>query len=1127
MNRQNNIVILVIAGISLLGMSEGKSEPWKPWKPGDSWWEKKAQTASEAAEVKPLPDDTARPAVKRTEPGYYLGSFQFLPRITLSGAYDDNIFATDSNTTTDFVSVVSPDISINSVWDKHSLRIKAGTDVGRYWDTPSENYEDNWFNFTGRYDISDQTNIFGGLGYVFDHEGRDSPDNNQSGINPTTYTSRDLHVGLSHETDAVSLRLGTTYEDLDYDNVPRTTGVLVNDDRDRSLLGFGVRMARKIPGGTELFVQGTYDVRDYEESKDQNGYRRSSDGYRAAAGIKRALGKWGDIEAYAGILSHDFNDSRFDRVSEPDFSAELNLFPATGYRLTAELDRSLNETTQAGASSILDTSLNARLERSFSEKLLGHVLLGYGHSDFLDIDREDDLLTAGLGLKYFLTRQLYLAADYRMFRRDSNDKTLFGPLTNDSYDFERNRFSLSLGIQPYPFIGSSALAGTYLAGSAELGTAYVSQDAIRFGRYSGINEEGFYLLGNLDASTRSTGTDYARLVLRDAGLDSRSVQFNWGSQGAYDAYLSYRQMPSLLFDGKTVFNDIGASSLTLPSTWFAGTPPPIDTTADMDQLAQSLVDVHIDTERKRVGVGSGFRLKNYWTFNIDFNTETKEGLQDIAGAIGNSPGNSRVALLPAPVRYTDHRIDLSLGYAKQNAQFDVKYHTSFFRNEFDSLSWESPFTDNGPLGANGNLALAPDNQFHQVSLSGAYLLALNTRLRGTYSYGVMLQDENFLPYTVNTSVPVSALPRSNLDGKIYLKTGLVSLSSRPIRPLTLSASYRLHERDNRTPSDTYNYVMGDSKLDPFRPAVANNEPYSYKKQLLKLGAKYKLHRKAGVFIGYDYEKVERSPSEVKKTNEKRYHAKLKLRPTDRMQIAFLASRSMRDGTEYLSSSEENPLLRKYNIADQDSDSAGISLSFQPREGLDFTATADFADEDYTKSIVGLTSAKRASYTLDSTLQLSTDLSAYAFYSYERIESEQAGSETPDDPDWFTDATDTSDSVGLGFKYANVWRRIDVGADYLYSKTNGDIDFTALPGSLTAIVPYPDLSTEVHTLNLYADYRLEKRVKLRLSYLYEKYTSDDWSLDGFYPGTLRNVLSLGEESANYHENIIGLSFLYNF
>ena len=1124
MIRQNNIVALVLMGISMLGIGEAKSEPWKP---GDSLRDKEAQATSEAVAAKPVPDNTARPAVKRSESGYHVGNFRFLPRITLSGLHDDNIFATDSNTTTDFISIISPDISINSTWDKHSLRIKAGTDVGRYWDTPSENYEDNWFSLTGRYDFSARTNIFGGLGYIFDHEGRDSPDNDLSGINPTTYTSRDMHVGLSHETDKHSLRLGTTYEQLDYDNVPRTTGVLVNDDRDRSLLGFGVRMARKTPGGTELFVQGTYDVRDYKVNKDQNGYRRSSDGYQAAAGIKRALGKRGDIQAYAGILSHDFDDSRFDRVFKPDFAAELTLFPAKGYRFTAELDRSLYETTQAGSSAILDTSLNARLEHSFSGKLLGHVLLGYEKSDFLDIDREDDLLTAGLGLKYFLTRQLYLAADYRMLRRDSNDRTLSGPLSSDSYDFERNRFSLSLGIQPYPFLGSSALASTYLAGSAELGTAYVSRDAIRYGRYSGIDEQGFYLLGNLDASTRSMGTDYARLVLRDAGLDSRAVLFNWGSQGAYDAYLSYRQIPSLLYEGKTVFNDVGASSLTLPSTWFAGTPPPINTTADMDQLAQSLDNVQIGTERKQLGVGSEFRLKKYWTFNIDFNTETKEGLQDIAGAIGNSPGNSRVALLPAPVRYTDHRIDLSLAYVKQNTQAEIRYHTSIFRNEFESLSWESPYTDNGPLGSDGNLALAPDNQFHQMSLSGAYLLALNTRLKGAYSFGVMLQDDNFLPYTNNTNVPVSPLPRTNLDGKVYLKTGLISLSSRPFRPLTLNASYRLHERDNRTPSDTYNYVIGDSKPDPLRPAVATNEPYNYKKHLFKLDAKYKMHRKADVLIGYDNEKFDRSPSEVKETKEQRYHAKLKLRPTDKMYVALLASKSMRDGTDYLSISEENPLLRKYNLADLDSDSAGISLSYQPRDGIYFSASANFTDEDYTESIVGLKSAERATYTLNSRLQLSTDLSGYAFYSYEQIGSDQTGSETPDDPDWFIDATDTSESIGLGFKYANAWHGFDIGADYIYSKIKGEIDITTLPGNLTTIVPFPNLSTEVHTVNLFADYRLEKRMKLRFSYLYETYSSDDWALDGYYPGALRNVLSLGEESANYDENIIGLSLLYSF
>ena len=46
-----------------------------------------------------------------------------------------------------------------------------------------------------------------------------------------------------------------------------------------------------------------------------------------------------------------------------------------------------------------------------------------------------------------------------------------------------------------------------------------------------------------------------------------------------------------------------------------------------------------------------------------------------------------------------------------------------FRNGDDSLTWQNPFTAGVVGAASGQLALAPDNQFHQLLASAGYAIS--------------------------------------------------------------------------------------------------------------------------------------------------------------------------------------------------------------------------------------------------------------------------------------------------------------------------------------------------------------------------------------------------------------------
>ncbi|MGD2137794.1 MAG: outer membrane beta-barrel protein, partial [Gammaproteobacteria bacterium] len=121
------------------------------------------------------------------EEGYRAGSFLLRPEASLTYAYDSNIFATSTDEVDDSIAILSPGLEATSIWNRHMLEFNAGGAFGRYRTNDNEDYDDYWGNVNGRYDISDSSNVFGGLDYAHEHEERGSPESGPAGDEPTVF----------------------------------------------------------------------------------------------------------------------------------------------------------------------------------------------------------------------------------------------------------------------------------------------------------------------------------------------------------------------------------------------------------------------------------------------------------------------------------------------------------------------------------------------------------------------------------------------------------------------------------------------------------------------------------------------------------------------------------------------------------------------------------------------------------------------------------------------------------------------------------------------------------------------------------------------------------------------------
>jgi len=679
--------------------------------------------------------------------------------------------------------------------------------------------------------------------------------------------------------------------------------------------------------------------------------------------------------------------------------------------------------------------------------------------------------------------------------------------------------NLSLSEEGEPLVPVAFLSEP-VVNKIELGIGYVSNDAYKFGRYNGLQTQGPYIIGNI--KTREFYEDGRFWSARgtDLGLESRYLRLEGGTQGSYKLFLEYAELPNYKDNTvKTPFIGIGGDNLTLPSGFDINT-----------NLDASLNNFELQTKRERIGVGASFIPIQRWQFDVDFNHENKQGVDATGGAIASGTtqivGSTTTSLLPEPIDYETDIVNATLSYAGKGGQLGLSYQMSLFNNVNNSLSWQDPFN----TAASGSMSLAPDNEFHLLSLTGGYYLPYRSHLTGLISMGRMTQNQDFQPYTVNPNAVATALPRSSLDGEVWLTTAQLKLASRPVDKLRLNAELKYNERDNRTPVETYNYVILDSTA--FK--TATNRPYSYKNNRLNIDANYRFNAITSLRGGYKYNEMKRSYTNVERetTQEDTLFAKWKVKAHSTLDFTLAAETSKRDGSDYNPLPNENPAMRKYNLADRNRDTIGATIDFMATEKLFFSLKADYNKDDYENSTIGLTDASQPVCTIDFSFQPRHNINTYGYYTYENIQSSQASQSVAGPPssaaNWESNFDDTFNTYGLGVKLTDLGKW-DVGADVMYSESTGAIEMIDLanPGTENQ---YPDTETALTSLKLWTSYDYNKQLTYKLGYRYEKYSSDNWAIDGlqpYDPATVAGILLLGNETLDYNVHVVTASASYRF
>lgn len=368
--------------------------------------------------------------------GVPIGRFLLFPRLRLYESWNDNVFATENDTDSAFITNVVPTLALQSDWSQHALNFFAGANAALYSDHTNLDYTAYYLSTSGRLDIQRDSTLTGGGGYARRYELPGSPNFISGASEPTPYDAYDAYLRYLQGLGRFNATVDAAFNRLDYQSVNTFQGPNnSNAEDDRNTYSGGGRVGYQLFPEYEAFIRFSGNRVVYDQTGNAD---RSSTGYDVAVGTALDLGGVLFGEVSIGYLEQYYDSSDFNTLRGVDFDTRLIWNITTLTTMTAQVTRSVQQTNVVGSPGVLSTLGELRLDH----ELLRNLILGGSFSvindDYQDNNREDYYYIGGLNARYLFNRNLAAVLGYNVVRRSSDDEE------NGTNDYTQNIIRIGL-----------------------------------------------------------------------------------------------------------------------------------------------------------------------------------------------------------------------------------------------------------------------------------------------------------------------------------------------------------------------------------------------------------------------------------------------------------------------------------------------------------------------------------------------------------------------------------------------------------------------------------------------------------------------------------------------------------
>ena len=371
--------------------------------------------------------------------GLRVGTFTFLPSLTLTGGYTDNVQTTIDGDPGPFYRL-RPALIMRSDWARHQV---SGTFNGDFQGFPNHSEFDNPAanaQLDARLDVGRATTVDLQATYDLSRETTSSSNLTLSdtegvlnqGFGVSAAVTR--AVGLA----AISLR-GSAERDLfgagDGGFSSDGSGAFVTPSEDRSntqVLGT-LRLSLEAESQLRPYVEVTGGRRNFDGSSDSLGFRRDANIGELRAGLVVDMGSKLSIDTNVGYRREDVEDARLKDLQGVVFDSSAVWSPDRLTLVTLTGTTNFDTTTINGATGSITHGGILSLRRSLRSNLTLDASLGLSYERFVGFSRRDLQTDGSLALTYDLNRNLALTAEYNYERVDST--AVSGDYSANSIEF--------------------------------------------------------------------------------------------------------------------------------------------------------------------------------------------------------------------------------------------------------------------------------------------------------------------------------------------------------------------------------------------------------------------------------------------------------------------------------------------------------------------------------------------------------------------------------------------------------------------------------------------------------------------------------------------------------------------
>lgn len=501
-----------------------------------------------------------------------------------------------------------------------------------------------------------------------------------------------------------------------------------------------------------------------------------------------------------------------------------------------------------------------------------------------------------------------------------------------------------------------------------------------------------------------------------------------------------------------------------------------------------------------------------------------------------------------PIRQSMADGEARLGYTRNRVSVEARAGFSAFENDNSVLVWDNPrrLTDIVGTPSKGQLDLYPDNQAWNLMGQVGVQLPRRTAFTASYRFGQSTQNDDWLPYTVNTAVlapDTFPLPGTQTYAKANLTTLDARLTSHAFSHVGATLRLHQHKYDNKTPHWT---LSGQVPYDgTWTGTDVTSHPFGNEQLVYGIDVDWNPIKEVGLYGTGEIIDRKHTFREVPEDKENALEGKVRVKPRSWIQADVRYRHGDREIDEFdeedyqddAGAFVEQPDLRRYDVANRVQDLVEASIAWSGVERVTLSANGGYLRNNYDETDLGLLDEIRRSAGIDATIHATDRLDLSGSFGWARIDALQRSRQSSgatlvasDSTDWEALLKDDLYSALGTAEFAAIPDRVTLTASYWYERSPGTYDLSGFE-SLSTVPDAQDLPGTFYMrqgVGIDARYLVQEGLEIGARWAWEEYDVSDWAnqdIPLLGPGA--TAIYLGDNVLNYHANAIAVAVKRTF